>query len=272
MTRIGITGCAGRMGQALVQETHADPAAVLVAASEVAGHPMLGQDAGVIAGLGALNVVVEADPLALLRASDVVIDFTSPAATAKLARQAVSEQRALVVGTTGLSGDEQQALRAAAAQIPLVWAPNMSVGVNVLFRLAGEAASLLGPSYSLEIIESHHRHKKDAPSGTALRLAEILAEASAQQGPVDKRLRHGRYGLVPREPAEIGMHAIRGGDIVGEHTVMYCGDGERLELTIRASSRQTYARGALRAALWVVEQPPGLYDMFDVLGLRHTAE
>lgn len=267
MTRVGVVGCAGRVGQALVREAHEDPTLTLAAASELAGAPAVGRDAGVVAGLGEIGVKVTADEAEVLRASQVVIDFTSPAGSVALARRAAEMGVPLVIGTTGLSADEQRALVEAARKIAIVWAPNMSVGVNVFFRLAGEAARLLGADYSFEIIESHHRHKKDAPSGTALRLAEILAEATPELGPLAGRLRHGREGLAVRQAREIGVHAVRGGDIVGEHTVMYCGDGDRLELTVRASSRQAYARGAMRAARWVVSQGPGLYDMVSVLGI-----
>jgi 4-hydroxy-tetrahydrodipicolinate reductase len=267
MKRIGVVGCSGRMGQMIVREIAAAAGATLGAATELAQSPAIGHDAGALAGTGNTGIVVSADTNALFEA-DVIIDFTSADTTAALAPRAAERGIPLVIGTTGLAASQAQLVREAADRIPIVWAPNMSVGVNVLFKLAAEAARLLGPQYSLEIIESHHRHKKDAPSGTALRLAELLAEATADQGPLAERLRHGREGLAVRQDNEIGVHAIRGGDIAGEHTVMYCGDGERLELTIRASSRQTYAHGAVRAALWVIGQEPAVYDMHDVLGLR----
>jgi 4-hydroxy-tetrahydrodipicolinate reductase len=267
MKRIAVIGASGRMGQMIVSAIQAADGATLGAATEVATSPAIGQDAGVLAGIGSTGVIVSADSEALFEA-DALIDFSTAEATAAMAPRAAAHGIALVVGTTGLEPAQADTLREAATRIPLVWAPNMSVGVNVLFKLAGEAARLLGPDYSLEIVESHHRHKKDAPSGTALHLAQILADATPEQGPLQERLCHGREGLRVRSAHEIGVHAIRGGDIAGEHTVMYCGDGERLELTIRASSRQTYAQGAVRAALWAAGQKPGLYDMHDVLGLR----
>lgn len=207
------------------------------------------------------------DPAAVVPGADVVIDFSTPEVTPGVVELCVRHGRALVIGTTGHTAAEKTALTAGAARIPLVWSANYSTGVNLLFWLTRKAAEILGPGFDLEIVEMHHRHKKDAPSGTALRLAEILAEVRQQQP--EAVLRHGRRGWVgERTAAEIGMHALRGGDVVGEHTVWLAAPGERVELTHRASSRETFARGALRAARWVVGRPPGLYDMQDVLGLK----
>jgi len=267
--RVAIPGCAGRMGRALVQALAADGELRLGAACEVAGSPAIGQDAGTLAGLAPLGVLVGADPLRLLDAVDGVIDFTTPAASVGMAARCAERGLPLVVGTTGLGEPERAALRRASERIAIVFAPNMSVGVNVLLRLAAEAARLLGPGYELEIVEAHHDQKADSPSGTALRLAEVLAEATAGQGSLEERACYGRQGNVGRRaPAEIGIHAVRGGDIVGEHTVFYCTTGERLELTHRASSRQTFAGGAVRALRWTQGRAPGLYDMQDVLGIR----
>jgi 4-hydroxy-tetrahydrodipicolinate reductase len=199
-----------------------------------------------------------------------VIDFSSPALAPKLAWACSEAGLPLVVGTTGLDQDQRDALEVAAQRTPVVYAPNMSVGVNVLFSLVAEASRLLGPGYETEVLELHHNRKADAPSGTAARLAQILARATDDQGPLAQRIRHGRQGQEgPRTAAEIGVHAVRGGDVVGEHTVFYFATGERLELTHRASSRQTFAQGALWALRWTRGQQPGrLYDMQDVLGLR----
>jgi 4-hydroxy-tetrahydrodipicolinate reductase len=207
------------------------------------------------------------DPATAVPAADVVIDFSTHEVTSRVVELCVRHGRALVIGTTGHTPAEKAAIAAGAARIPLVWSANYSTGVNLLFWLTRRAAEILGEGFDREIIELHHRHKKDAPSGTALRLAEILAEVRRQSP--EAVLRHGRQGLVgERPPAEIGMHALRGGDVVGEHTVLFAAPGERVELTHRASSREPFARGALRAARWVVGRPPGLYDMQDVLGLK----
>jgi 4-hydroxy-tetrahydrodipicolinate reductase len=204
------------------------------------------------------------------RDCDVVIDFSLPETIESVIEAVVATGKPLVLGTTGHDGGVRERLESAAKTVPLLVASNFSVGVNTLFWLAREAAGLLGPDFDLEVIEAHHRQKKDAPSGTARRLVEILAEA--RQLSLERDVRHGRAGAAgPRDPAEIGVHSIRGGDVVGEHTVLFAGLGERLELTHRASNRETFASGALRAAAWLVAQKPGrIYDMADVLGLRAT--
>ncbi len=267
--RVAIPGCAGKMGRALVQALAAAPDLALGGASERAGSPAVGADAGTIAGLAPLGVRIVDDEARLLEGAAAVIDFTAPAATAARAPLCAARGLPLVVSTAGLGAAERAALEAAARTIPIVHAPNTSLGVNVLFELCARAARLLGPGYALEIVEAHHGAKVDAPSGTALRLAQVLAEATAEQGSLEARACYGRRGaLGARPPAEIGIHALRGGDIVGEHTVYLCAEGERVELTHRASSRQTFARGALRALRWLSGRAPGLYDMQDVLGLR----
>ncbi len=207
------------------------------------------------------------DPAPVVPAADVVIDFSAPEVTPALAALCLRHGKPLVIGTTGHTEAQKAELRACAARLPVVWSANYSTGVNLLFWLTRRAAEILGADYDLEIVEMHHRHKKDAPSGTAVRLAEILAAARGVA--LEAALRHGRRGWVgERSPAEIGLHAIRGGDVVGEHTVIFAAAGERVELTHKASSRETFALGALRAARWVVGRPPGLYDMQDVLGLK----
>ena len=240
--KILLNGAQGRMGQA-------------VAAAA--------KDQGIIIGAA---IDVGGNAAASIGQCDAVIDFSFREATKALLELAVAHRKPIVIGTTGHSAQEKQALQGLAAQVPCVWAGNYSVGVNLLFALVRRAARVLGPGYDTEVIEMHHRFKKDAPSGTAERLLEILLEERALGR---EALRHGREGLVGERPAaEIGVHALRGGDNVGEHTVMFAGLGERLELTHRATDRSIFARGAVRAALWVINQPPGLYDMQDVLGLK----
>ena len=244
MTRIIIIGSKGRMGQALLS------CADRMTDIEV---------------VGALD---QGDDLApAIAKCDVVIDFSFHNVTAGVAALCAAHGKALIIGTTGHTDAEQQEIRKVTAKIPVVWASNYSTGVNTLFWLTRKAAEILGPSFDLEVVEMHHRLKKDAPSGTARTLAEILAGVRQQQ--LDEVVRHGRSGITgERTSAEIGMHALRGGDVVGDHTVVFATQGERVELTHKASSRDTFANGALRAATWAVKQKPGLYSMQDVLGLR----
>ncbi len=198
---------------------------------------------------------------------DVVLDFSTHTASPGIARLCAEHHKAMVIGTTGHSPEERSEIARVAARIPLVLSSNFSTGVNTLFWLTRKAAEILGPGFDLEIVEMHHRLKRDAPSGTAKTLAEILAQVRKQQ--LEEVARYGRSGIVgERTSAEIGLHSVRGGDVVGDHTIIFAGSGERLELTHRASSRETFANGALRAALWVIKQGPGLYDMQDVLGLK----
>jgi 4-hydroxy-tetrahydrodipicolinate reductase len=214
----------------------------------------------------AASVDVKDNLAAALALGDVVVDFSSPSATAALIDAAVGAGKPLIIGTTGHSAAEKKDLAARAARVPAVWAGNFSVGVNLLFALTARAARVLGDDYDVELIEMHHRLKKDAPSGTAVRLLELVREGRALG--VDA-LRHGRSGITgERTRSEIGVHAVRGGDVIGDHTVIFAGPGERLELTHKASDRALFARGALRAATWVIGRPPGLYDMQDVLGLK----
>ncbi|HZR17790.1 MAG TPA: 4-hydroxy-tetrahydrodipicolinate reductase [Verrucomicrobiae bacterium] len=244
MTRVIITGSKGRMGKVLL--------------ACLPQHPEL-QLAG--------QIDQGDDLAALIPAADVVVDFSSHSATAGIAALCAQHRKAIVIGTTGHSTEHRSQITGFSSQIPVVLSSNFSTGVNALFWLTRKAAEILGPSFDLEILEMHHRHKRDAPSGTARTLAEILAEARRQQ--LEQVLRHGREGIVgERTSSEIGMHSIRGGDVVGDHTVIFAGAGERLELTHKASSRETFANGALRAAHWVARRKPGLYDMQDVLGLK----
>ena len=244
MTKIIITGSKGRMGRTLIS------CAANYTDLQVVGQIDQGDD---------LRSVIEA--------GDVVIDFSSHSATPDIAALCAAHKKALVIGTTGHSPEEKSQIANCQSQIPIVLSSNFSTGVNALFWLTRKAAEILGPDFDLEIVEMHHRMKRDAPSGTAKTLAEILAAVRKQQ--LDKVARHGRAGIVGERTAEeIGVHSVRGGDVVGDHTVIFAGIGERVELTHKASTRETFANGALRAAGWVVNQKPGLYDMQDVLGLE----
>jgi 4-hydroxy-tetrahydrodipicolinate reductase len=206
------------------------------------------------------------NPSAHLSGCDVIIDFSTHSGTGRLLELTVAQKKPVVIGTTGHGAEEKKKLLALAAQVPCVWAGNFSVGVNLLFALTRRASAVLGSDYDAEVVEMHHRFKKDAPSGTAARLLEIILE---ERKLTAEALRHGRSGITgERQPTEVGVHALRGGDVVGEHTVMFAALGERLELTHKASDRGIFARGAIRAAHWVVKQPPGVYDMQDVLGLK----
>jgi 4-hydroxy-tetrahydrodipicolinate reductase len=263
--RIAIAGSAGRMGCTLIEAVLADPELALAAALEQPGHPALGRDAGEAIGKTA-GVAIAHDVDRALGAADALIDFTRPQASlAHLARCEVLG-KAMVIGTTGFAAQDQARIARAAERIALVIAPNMAVGVNVVFKLAEMAARALGDGYDVEIVEAHHRHKVDAPSGTALKLGEMVAAALGRD--LASCAVHGRHGDTgERDPRAIGFHALRGGDIVGEHTVLFAGSGERVEVSVRSSSRMTYALGALRAAKYLRGRAPGRYDMFDVLGL-----
>ncbi len=268
MIRTLIIGAAGRMGRLLVTQDLADAELKLAGALEAAGCPFVGQDAGTVAGVGPCGVRIGDRLVPLLEHADAVIDFTAPESTMAAAPMAAAKGCSLVIGTTGLSTAQRQVLAdLAEAGARLVVAPNMSVGVNLLFHLCGRLAPLLAADYDIEVVEMHHSRKKDAPSGTAERLGEILATGAGLD--YRKDTRHGRVGMVGARPRrEIGMHALRGGDVVGDHTVVFATDGERLELTHRASSREAFAKGALRAVKFLAGARPGLYDMQDVLGLR----
>jgi len=254
------------MGRALVRAVSENKGAVLSAAVERPEFPYLSADVSQLAGLPASGLRLS-DQRPGKGSADVWIDFSAPAATMANVQAAAACGAAMVVGTTGLSPTDKEKIGVATKMIPVVLAPNMSVGVNVMLKLVAEAARLLGPSYDLEIVETHHRAKRDAPSGTALRLAEVLAEATGRD--LDKTARYERHGDIgPRTDAEIGIQTLRGGDVVGDHTVFFFGPNDRIEITHRASSREMFASGAVRAALWLAGKPAGLYDMRDVLGLK----
>jgi 4-hydroxy-tetrahydrodipicolinate reductase len=264
--KVTITGAGGRMGQMLVRQTMKTAGATLAGAAEAAGSKALGWDAGEMAGLETLGVTITDDAGTAIGAADVAIDFTVPAATVTHAELAAASGTALVIGTTGLSPEQAARIAAAAARIPVVWAANMSLGVNILQALVERTAALLDADYDIDVLEMHHRHKIDAPSGTALALGH--AAAAGRKVRLEEVWRKTRDGHTGARPAgEIGFATLRGGDEVGFHTVMFAGIGERLELTHRGFSREIYASGALRAAGWVTAQKPGLYTMKDVLGL-----
>ena len=266
MMRIGVVGCAGRMGQMLVQEIAATAGAAVAGGAERPGSPAVGRDLGTLAGLEPLGVAAGDDAGALFRDCDAVIDFTSPVASVANAALAAAHGTALVVGTTGLDAGQTRALEVAAAKAPIVHAPNMSLGVNLLLVLVEDVARRLGDDWDIEIVEMHHRQKVDAPSGTALGLGRAAAKGrGVELGAVSDRVRDGHTGA--RVPGHIGFATLRGGDVVGDHTVIFAAEGERVELTHKASSRGVFARGAVRAALWAAGRPPGLYGMKDVLGL-----
>ncbi len=269
MSRVVVTGAQGRMGGQILRAVRAEPGLQIVGATERPGFPA-GLDAGVAAGLGAIGVAVTSDLADVLsRGADVVVDFTSHEASAAHAALCAKAGVALVIGSTGFTPETRARVAEAARRIAIVQSPNMSVGVNVVFALVREAARALGDAYDVEIVEMHHNKKKDAPSGTAMRLAEVAAEALARD-PV-KDVTFTRQGMVGERPRrEIGVQALRGGDVVGDHTVFFVGEGERVEVIHRATSREQFARGAVRAARWVVGKPAGLYDMADVLGLKRA--
>ncbi|TSA03144.1 MAG: 4-hydroxy-tetrahydrodipicolinate reductase [Nitrospiraceae bacterium] len=267
MVKIVVTGAGGRMGARLVSLVKESSDLQLVGALERKGHPAVGSDAGDVAGCGRTGVVVTDNLAALVERADVLIDFTSPEATLANLRVMAANRKAMVIGTTGLSAGQLAELKETAKSIPCVFSPNMSVGVNVVLKVLAEMARTFGEDYDIEVTEAHHRLKKDAPSGTALKIAQVLADATGRD--LDKVAVYGRKGMIgERKRGEIGIQVIRAGDIVGDHTVLFGGPGERIEVTHRAQSRDTFARGALRAARWVVTRPPGLYDMHDVLGLK----
>ena len=266
MTRIAITGAAGRMGRVLIEAVRAAEGAELGAAVVLPQNPMAGVDAGAIAGLGVmLNVPATTSLADVIDQFDVLIDFTAPAATMVNIELCRQHGKKIVIGTTGLTEEQKAAMKVAAADMGIVFAPNYSVGVNLCLNLLRMAAAVMGNDSDIEVVEMHHRHKVDAPSGTALRMGEVVAETLGWD--LKEVAVYGRDGYTGARPQkQIGFETIRGGDVVGDHTVMFATEGERVEITHKAQSRMTFAKGAVRAALWVNKQPAGLYDMQDVLG------
>lgn len=266
MTKILVIGAAGRMGRTIVFCIEDTPDVDISGGTENPGNPSVGSDMGELAGIGKKNILVEDCLETAVRACDVIIDFTAPDSSMQTLEAAVKEIKPLVIGTTGFSASQKQLIQQAGKKNRCVMAPNMSIGVNVLFKVVRDMAQALGDAYDVEIVEAHHKFKKDAPSGTAVRISEIVAEALNRD--IDEVGVFGRKGITERTPKEIGIHTLRAGDIVGEHRVLFGGMGENLEIFHRAQSRETFARGAVRAAQWLVNQPVGLYDMQDVLGFR----
>jgi 4-hydroxy-tetrahydrodipicolinate reductase len=267
MTRIAVMGASGRMGKVLIEAVHQASGVSLGAAIVSPNSSLVGADAGELAGVGKLGIILNNSIAAAADDFDVLIDFTNPELTLANLAECVRLNKAMVVGTTGLSSEQKQALSDQAQYTPVVFAPNMSVGINLLLDILHRAASVLQDGYDVEIIETHHRHKVDAPSGTALRLGEVVADAMGRN--LEECAVYGRKGITgPRPANEIGFETIRAGDVVGDHTVLFASEGERIEITHKASSRMTFATGAVRACAWLQGKPCGLYDMQDVLGLK----
>ncbi len=267
MIKAVVTGAAGRMGSRIINILSASEGIALAGALEKKGHALVGQDAGGPAGIPATGARISDDPAGALAGGDVLIDFTFPEASLAHLKACAEQGKAVVIGSTGFTKEHLAEAEKHVKKIPCVLSPNMSVGVNVCFKVLADLAKILGPEFDAEIVEWHHRLKKDAPSGTAVRMGEVVARALGRD--YQKAARYHREGMTgARTDEEIGMQTVRGGDIVGEHTVYFIGMGERIELTHRAHTRDMFARGAVRAARWVVGKKPGLYDMQDVLGLK----
>ncbi|MGE4578533.1 MAG: 4-hydroxy-tetrahydrodipicolinate reductase [Desulfuromonadales bacterium] len=267
MTKVAVTGAAGRMGGRIITAIKEAAGMELAGAAERTGHPMVGHDAGLVSGCGELGVAISDSLEAALADADVLIDFTFPEVTLENIAVCARLGKSIVIGSTGFTPEQRAEVQKLAATIPVVLAPNMSVGVNACFKLLKETAKILGDGFDVEIVELHHNKKKDSPSGTAVRMGEVVAEALGRDyNQVANYHREGMCGERTKE--EIGMQTVRGGDIVGEHTVYFIGMGERIEITHRAMSRDMFARGAVRAAGWLGDKPAGLYDMQDVLELK----
>lgn len=265
-TRIAVTGAGGRMGRMLVETISLVDSAVLSAAIERPGSTLVGADAGELAGVGHNGVTVVGDIAEVVDAFDVLIDFTSPSATLANAAVCAANGKRMVIGTTGFTAEEKQQLLAHQAVMPICMAANFSTGVNVTLKLLELAAKTMGADVDIEIVEAHHRHKVDSPSGTALAMGEVVADALGRD--LEKVAVYGREGVIgARDRETIGFATVRGGDVVGDHTVMFLAEGERVEISHKASSRMSFARGAVRAAVWLADRQPALYNMQDVLGL-----
>ncbi|MDA8104562.1 MAG: 4-hydroxy-tetrahydrodipicolinate reductase [Nitrospiraceae bacterium] len=267
MIKIAVAGAAGKMGSRIAALSKEYEGLKLAAAFERSGHKDLGKDIGAISGIGDTGVILSDGISGIIDSVDLVIDFTSVESTKENLKMAAAKGKAMVIGTTGFSNEDIKEIAPFTKKIPCVMASNMSLGVNLLLKVLQDVAHALGDDYDIEIVEAHHRLKKDAPSGTALKMAQVIADAVNRD--LDKVAVYARKGIIgQRTKKEIGIQTVRAGDIVGEHTVLFGGLGERIEITHKASSRDTFARGALRAALWLSGKPAGLYDMQDVLGLK----
>ncbi len=267
MIKLTVCGAAGRMGSRIIALSKENEKLKLVGAIESKANSKLGLDAGVVAGMGEMNVNITDNLEKVIRDTDVVVDFTSPEATLEHLEIVEKNKKSIVIGTTGFSNEQITKIQKVAQKIPIVLSPNMSIGVNLLFKILKDVAKVLGDDYDIEIIEAHHRMKKDAPSGTAIKMAKVIAEAVGRN--FDEVAVYARKGIIgERTKKEIGIQTVRAGDIVGEHTVLFGGLGERIEIIHKASSRDTFARGALKAAVWLHGKSAGFYDMGDVLGIK----
>jgi len=267
MVDISISGVAGRMGKSIVAAVQENKDTHLSGALEAAGHPSIGRDAGIISGVERIGVRVTDSPEHAFKKAQVIIDFSTPEASIRNLEVAAALKKAIVIGTTGFSQHHRDMIKELSEKTKVLIAPNMSVGVNLLFRLVSDASKILGDDYDAEIVEYHHRQKVDAPSGTALKIAEVIANSLNRD--IHKVAVYERKGIVgERSTEEIGIQSVRAGDIVGDHIVLFAGNGERIELIHRAHSRATFAKGAVRAAIWLKDKGAGLYDMQDVLGLK----
>ncbi|ACI20959.1 4-hydroxy-tetrahydrodipicolinate reductase [Thermodesulfovibrio yellowstonii] len=267
MIKIAVCGAAGRMGSRIVALSRDYPELKLTGAIESKTNPKIGTDAGIIAGIGEIGVKIDDRLEKAIDNADVVINFTSPEATLEHLEIVKKFKKSMVIGTTGFSNEQLSIIQKASKKIPIVLSPNMSIGVNLLFKILKDVAKVLGDDYDIEIVEAHHRMKKDAPSGTAIKMAKVIAEALNRN--FDEVAVYARKGIIgERTKKEIGIQTVRAGDIVGEHTVIFGGLGERIEIIHKASSRDTFARGALRAVIWLYGKPAGFYDMGDVLGIK----
>jgi len=266
VVKIIVAGAGGRMGQAILQLAAADPQVKIAGAFEKSDHPSIGRDVGELLGRRSMRVPIHPDLRECIRHGQVMIDFTDPTCTYQNLKLASEYGTAMVIGTTGLTDTVKKAIKSASKKIPIVQSPNMSVGVNLLFKLAQLTASILDPTYDIEIVEAHHRHKKDAPSGTALELVRQIAEA--RKVLIEDKVIYGRHGETGARPSgTIGVHALRGGDIVGDHIVSFMTEGEKIEISHRATSRNAFAKGAIQAAKFLAKKRPGTYNMQQVLGL-----
>jgi len=265
--KFAVVGCAGRMGQMLVREIIAHPSCELSGATDQKGSPAIGKDAAVVAGLEACGVLIEEDAAKVIMEADTIIDFTAPAATVDHLRLCAQASTNIVIGTTGMSKEDEANMGLAARHVSVVYASNYSVGVTLLNELTKRTASILGDDYDIDILEMHHRHKVDAPSGTALSLGKAAAEGrGVDHDEVKQAVRDGHTGARPR--GEIGYATLRGGDVVGDHSVYFAADGEQLILSHKASGREVFSKGAIRAAIWTTSAERGVFDMSDVLGLN----
>jgi 4-hydroxy-tetrahydrodipicolinate reductase len=266
LIKVVVIGAGGRMGRTIIKCIDDTEGVIVSGGTEYSGHPAIGNDLGELAGIGKKGISIVENIESALGGCDVIIDFTTPDSSIKALNAALNSGKSIIIGTTGFSRYQKEIIRKAAEKIRCVFAPNMSIGVNVLFKVVEDVSKTLGDAYDIEIVEAHHRFKKDSPSGTAVRFSEIIADSLDRD--INEVGIYGREGITERKTKEIGIHTVRAGDIAGEHRILFGGMGETVELLHRAQSRETFARGSIHAAKWVVKESPGLYDMQDVLGFR----